>query len=60
MGKLKYPFIAGAAALCILSLLLAPDLFPKYDEGFQVICGAIVGLLSSVVLYAVMRAIAAR
>jgi len=61
MGQLKYPFIAGAAALMIACLLVSPHVFWRWNRGNeQIIAGLILGALATVVLYAVMRAIAAR
>jgi hypothetical protein len=62
LGRLRYPFIAASAALLILGLVLAPLIFSRYDLSpeAQFFGGFVVGVLASVVLYAVMRAIAER
>jgi hypothetical protein len=57
MGRLKFPFMAGAGAVIALSLILAPRTFPRWNEESQIIGGLIVGILGVVVLYAVMRAL---
>lgn len=58
MGNLKYPFVAGAAALMIGGLLLSPRIFPRMEDAVMLAGGLLLGALASVVLYAVMRAIA--
>jgi hypothetical protein len=60
MGHLKYPFMAGSAALFICGLLLGPYLFWRWVEFMQLGLGLLLGALASVVLYGVMRTIAAR
>ena len=60
MGQLWYPFIAGCAALLIAGAVLGQTMFPRLPSEQQVIYGLLMGILASVVLYAVMRAIAER
>jgi hypothetical protein len=60
MGRLKMPFVAAAAALIIIAVLSSERLFPRWPHEDQLISGLIVGVLGTVVLYAVMRAIAKR
>jgi hypothetical protein len=61
LGPLRYPFVAGAAALLIAFTLMAPHIFwwlePQQE---QVFFGLLVGALASVGLYEVVRAIAKR
>jgi hypothetical protein len=61
MGRLLYPFLAGSAALIILGLVISPALFRRsYESGLLMPLGILIGVLASVVLYAVMRAIVER
>ena len=60
MGRLWYPFIGGSAALLIAGMILGPVIFWREGGEGRVIFGLLLGALSCVVLYAVMRAIAAR
>lgn len=60
MKGLWYPFLGGAAALCAAGLVLGPTIFWRSSSEQQVVFGLLLGVLASVVLYAVMRAVAAR
>jgi hypothetical protein len=57
--RLKYPFIAGCGALLIAGAMLGPAIFSRMSYDVQIPYGLLLGALSCVVLYAVMRAIAA-
>ncbi len=60
MKGLWYPFLAGAAALLVAGLILGPVVFWRSSSSEQIPFGLLLGALSAVVLYAVMRSIAAR
>jgi hypothetical protein len=60
MRRLKMPFLAGSASLIIIGALAGQHLFPRWESENQLIGGLIIGVLASVVLYAMMRAIAER
>lgn len=56
LGPLRWPFIAGSAALMILGVIWTTwDRGPYPDE---VGLGLLIGALASIVLYAVLRALA--
>jgi hypothetical protein len=57
LGSLTWPFVAAAAAILILTLLLVARPF-TYDQA--VLADLILGGLVCVVLYAIMRALALR
>lgn len=60
LGSLKFPFIAGCAALLVAGLLFAPEMFAGHGADEQRFWGLVVAALCCVVLYAVMRAMAER
>jgi hypothetical protein len=60
MRRLLYPLLGGSASLVILSLLFSSRFFPRWGDAQQLLGGLAVGALASVVLYAVMRAVAER
>jgi hypothetical protein len=60
MRRLRMPFLAAAASVIIIAVLSGQRLFPRWSEQDQLIGGLVVGALATVVLYAVMRAIAER
>jgi hypothetical protein len=60
MRRLKMPFLAAAASTIIIAVLSGQHLFPRWDAQNQLIGGLAIGVLATVVLYAVMRAIAER
>lgn len=57
MGSLRYPFMAASAALFLLGFLMARPLLGYDLLEQQVVASFVIGILGSVVLYAVMRAI---
>jgi hypothetical protein len=60
MRRLKMPFLAAAGSTIIIAVLTGQHLFPRWSEQDQLIGGLVIGALATVVLYAVMRAIAER
>ena len=60
MGSLKYPFVGAVAAILMAALLLAPHVFWQWAGPMQLILGLTLGVLASVMLYAVMRSISTR
>jgi hypothetical protein len=60
LGHLTWPFVAGAAAIVMMGVLFSNTLFWREAQQDRIIYGLIVGVLGSVVLYAVMRALAER
>jgi hypothetical protein len=60
LGQLWYPFLAAGAALLIAGTVLGPVIFWRWPHEQQTAWGLLLGALSCVVLYAVMRAIAER
>jgi hypothetical protein len=60
LGHLTWPFVAGAAAIVMMGVLFSNTLFWREAQQDRIIYGLIVGMLGSVVLYAVMRALAER
>jgi hypothetical protein len=60
-AQLKHPFIAGAAALMMVGLMVSPHLFWRWNHrGEQLLAGLIVVAVASVTIYSVIRAIVAR
>jgi hypothetical protein len=60
MRRLMMPFLAGGSSLIIIAVLSGPHLFPRWSSQEQLIGGLVIGVLATVVLYAIMRAIAER
>lgn len=60
MKRLWYPFLAGSGALIAAGLVLGPVIFWRFRDNEQIAYGLLLGVLASVVLYAVMRAISSR
>jgi hypothetical protein len=58
LGTMRWPFVAGAAALVLLGLLLGPVIFTDTDFGGGLLLGVVSGALASAVLYAVLRGMA--
>jgi hypothetical protein len=61
LGRLKWPFVAGAAAIMMISALFSEDLFPHRASYVDRLAGGLFfGGLGVAILYAVMRVIMER
>jgi hypothetical protein len=58
MGRLWFPFIAASGALMIGAVVFSPLLFWRWRDEQQLLGGILLGIIASVVLYGIMRAIA--
>ncbi len=60
LGNLHYPFIAASSALILLGLLIAPLVLPHESAPTVIVYAMAIGILSSVVVWAVMKAVVQR
>ena len=52
MGRLWGSLVTCSVAVLFASVLLAPRIFPRWEEATQIVGGLVLGAVASVVLYA--------
>ena len=58
MGRLGSSFVVGSTALLCASVIFGSRIFPSEAAAIQIVGGLVLGVLASIVLYAVMETVA--